>query len=271
MAQPVEMSTSGARPESHSPRKIEYLTPPAEVSMTDGYFELASLEHFWVRRRFEVFRKLADQLIGEAEEIAEVGCGHGLLQRQIEEAYGREVTGFDLNENGLRNNVSQFSRVCCYDIYQRERTLRERFDLVFLWDVIEHVRDQDGFVQAVMFHMRPMGKLLVNVPAGEWAFSAYDRAAGHVRRYSARSLHETARRSGLEILRWSYWGLPLLPVMALRKFWLMRRQDLAAAYSSGFRVRSKMLNQAFRFVSECEIIPQRLSGTSLMAVLQREK
>ena len=61
-------------------RQIEYLTPPTKVSMTDGYFELASLGHFWVRRRFEVFQKLAGKLVSSAREMAEIGCGQGLLR-----------------------------------------------------------------------------------------------------------------------------------------------------------------------------------------------
>jgi SAM-dependent methyltransferase len=259
MATPSKALSSG---------RIEYLSAPAEVSMTDGYFELASLDHFWVRRRFEVFRRLGDQLVTDAREMAEVGCGQGLLQRQIEEVYGREVTGFDLNENGLKHNLSEFSRVCCYDIYKRDATLRRRFDLIFLWDVIEHVPDEDGFLQAVMFHLAPGGNLIVNVPAGEWAFSAYDRAAGHFRRYSAHSLQETAKRSGLDITRWSYWGLPLVPTVAVRKLWLKEKGELGKTYAKGFGVPAKSVNQVLRFVSKWEVIPQKLAGTSLMAILQ---
>ena len=261
--------SAAASPMNKGPsRKVEYLSAPAQVSMTDGYFELASLDHFWVARRFEVFRQLTGDLMEHAGEMAEVGCGQGLLQRQIEEAYGRAVTGFDLNENGLTHNLSQFSRVCCYDIYQCDIAFKKKFALVFLWDVIEHIQNEDEFIRAVLFHLAPGGKLIVNVPAGEWAFSGYDRAAGHYRRYSARLMKETARRNGLEIVRWSYWGLPLVPMVAMRKLWLMRKSNLSEAYSSGFGVRAKSVNKALRFVSECEVIPQRIAGTSLMAILE---
>lgn len=270
MAQPAEMSTTGARPESPSPRKIEYLSPPAEVSMADRWFAIASTDHFWIRRRFEVFQKLAGHLIGHSSEMAEIGCGQGLVQRQIEQAYGRPVTGFDLNETGLAHNLSKFSRVCCYDIYQREPALAERFDLIFLWDVIEHIEAEDRFIQAILFHLVPGGKLVVNVPAGEWAFSRYDLAAGHVRRYSPRSLLETSIRNGLVNLSWSYWGLPLLPAIALRKLWLVGKRNQDDVITSGFDSRSSNINRALGMLSRCEVIPQRVSGTSLMAVLQRK-
>ena len=94
-------------------------------------------------------------LIENAGEMAEVGCGQGLLQRQIEDAYGRGLTGFDLNENGLTHNLSKFSRVCCYDIYQCDPTFKKKFELIFLLDVIEHIQNEDEFIQSVLFHLAP--------------------------------------------------------------------------------------------------------------------
>ncbi len=189
--------------ETSSVRNIEYLSPPAGVSMADRWFQIAALDHFWIRRRFEVYQRLAGGLIPGAREMAEIGCGHGLFQRQIEEAYGREVTGFDLNEYALKQNISRISKVCCYDICQKDEALRERFDLIFLFDVLEHIADEDAFLKALMLHLAPNGNLVVNVPAGQWAYSAYDRAAGHVRRYSIGMLREAAIRSTLEVTDWS--------------------------------------------------------------------
>ncbi|MFZ0784866.1 MAG: hypothetical protein WAM67_03710, partial [Candidatus Acidiferrales bacterium] len=73
-------------------RAIEYLSPPAQVSMGDEWFGISTTEHFWFRRRFKVFQTLAGDLVKSSTNIAEIGCGHGLVQRQIEKNYGREVT-----------------------------------------------------------------------------------------------------------------------------------------------------------------------------------
>ena len=254
--------------ETSSLRNIEYLSTPAAVRMADQWFEIAGIDHFWIRRRFDVFRRLAGGLIPGAREMAEFGCGHGLLQRQIEEVYGREVTGFDLNEYALKQNVSRISKVCCYDIYQKDATLRERFDLIFLFDVLEHITDEDRFLKALMFHLAPGGKVVVNLPAGEWAYSAYDEAAGHVRRYSIGTLRAAAERNDLEVTDWSYWGLPLVPALALRKLWLMGNHDQKKIISAGFDPRTPAINGMLRLVSRCEVIPQKFLGTSSMALLQ---
>jgi SAM-dependent methyltransferase len=252
-------------------RNIEYLSAPAAVRMADQWFEIAAMDHFWIRRRFDVLQRLAGGLIPGAREMAEIGCGNGLLQRQIEEAYGREVTGFDLNEFALRQNLSRVSKVCCYDIYQEDAALRERFDLIFLFDVLEHITDEDRFFKALMFHLVPGGKVVVNVPAGNWAYSAYDEAAGHVRRYSIATLRAAAGRNDLEVTNWSYWGLPLVPALALRKLWLMGDQDQKKIISAGFDARTPAINGMLRFLSRCEWIPQKFLGTSLMAVLQTRR
>jgi len=264
------MSSAESQLENPSANHIEYLSPAAQVSMADQWFEIASLDHFWVRRRFEVLRVLAAGWIPGSRELAEIGCGHGLLQRQMEDAYALTVTGFDLNDFALQRNISRRSKVCCYDIFQRDAALHARFNVIFLFDVLEHIADEDGFLQALLYHLAPGGRVVVNVPAGSWAFSGYDRAAGHIRRYSFKTLNHTLARNQLQALEWTYWGLPLAPVLALRKLWLLGKSDQQEIITAGFDSRSLTLNKILGTVSRWEPIPQHLLGTSLMGVFQAE-
>src|SRR5260370_36852094 len=112
--------TAAARPANHwhetaTVRNIEYLSAPAAVSMADRWFEIAAIDHFWIRRGFDVLRRLAGGLISGAREIAEIGCGHGLLQPQIGGADGRAGTGFDPHGRCLRQNIILVSEAVCYD------------------------------------------------------------------------------------------------------------------------------------------------------------
>jgi SAM-dependent methyltransferase len=249
-------------------REITYLSAPAKVSMADRYYDIASTEHFWIRRRFRVLNLLAGDLVSEARRMAEVGCGTGLLQRQIEDAHGREVAGFDLNEVALKKNVSRLSSVHCYNILERNPALQGRFDVIFLFDVLEHVADEIGFLNALIFHLSPGGRLILNVPACQWAYAEYDRADGHLRRYSINTLRTAVEPSNFGIMNWTYWGLPLVPLMLLRKILFRSKSDGDAVVSAGFAVGSKFINQLLGFVAKCEAIPQRLIGSSLMAILQ---
>jgi 2-polyprenyl-3-methyl-5-hydroxy-6-metoxy-1,4-benzoquinol methylase len=263
------MSPVNSDTEASGLQQIEYLSRPAEVSMSDGYYQIATTDHFWVSRRFEVLQSLGNGVVSGAGEIAEVGCGHGLLQRQIEDKYGKRVTGFDLNEYGLKHNVSRTSRVCCYDIHQRNEEFRGKFDLILLFDVLEHISDEDSFLDALLFHLAPEGKLVIHVPAGQWAFSEYDIAAGHVRRYSLDDLRAVAKRNSLEIQDWTWWGLPLVPALAVRKLLVRGKRDHRKIVGTGFDSRTPWMDKALRTITRLEWIPQKFLGTSLMAVLRR--
>jgi SAM-dependent methyltransferase len=265
---PRQTDALSANPDSKRDPRITYLSPPAQVSMDDKWFEIASVDHFWIRRRFEVFRQLAGQSTTEAKSMAEIGCGHGMLQRQMEDAYSREVAGIDLNDIALKQNVSRSSPLFCYDIYQRNANLLNRFDLIFLFDVIEHIADEDGFLDAVRSHLQPGARVVINVPAGMWAYSEYDRVLGHERRYSIHTLREAVDRNGFRVTAWTYWGLPLVPVLALRKLLLAKKQSKDKIVTQGFDSGSSTKNDLLGMISACEWIPQHFLGTSLMAVAE---
>src|SRR4051812_14867031 len=81
---------------------IVHLSAPQNVSMGEYWFDIVSLDHFWMIRRFEVLRKLARPLLNPKLSHCEVGCGTGLLQRQLEQEIGLTVDGYDLCLPALR-------------------------------------------------------------------------------------------------------------------------------------------------------------------------
>lgn len=248
--------------------RIQYLSPAAPVSMADQWFGIASLDHFWCRRRLEVFKRLAAGFLTEARYMAEVGCGNGIVQRQIEDAFHKPITGFDLNDVALGSNLSQLSDVCCYNVFQQNPDFKQHFDCVVLFDVLEHLDDEDGFLQAVQFHMAPEGKLMINVPALQQFYSSYDEAVGHIRRYNIATLSEVAKRNGMVITGWTYWGLPLMPLLIIRKL-LPVKKSKEQTISCGMDSRGPFVNRLLLALSRLEFIPQHLVGTSLMAVLEK--
>lgn len=247
-------------------RAVAYLSASTPVSMGDWWFDIATSDHFWIRRRFEVMRRLADSVVRNSRRVAEIGCGNGLLQRGIEDHYGIAVAGFELNEVALQKNVSRLSPLYCYNIHQRNPEFRARFDLLLLFDVLEHIEDESGFLQSVKFHLAESGTLLINVPAHQFFYSDYDRAAGHIRRYSVSQLAKVAEQNGFKTRAVTYWGLPLVPLLLVRKAMTMHGSNGKA----GFDARGHTMNQILSLLARCEPLPQRLLGTSVMAVLENQ-
>jgi SAM-dependent methyltransferase len=235
--------------------------------MGDWWFDIATVDHFWIRRRFDVMRRLADSVLRNSRSAAEIGCGNGLLQREVEDYYGTSVAGFDLNEVALQKNVSRKSPLYYYDIHQRDPQLAARFDLLLLFDVLEHIEAEGDFLQSVKFHLADSGTLLINVPAHQFLHSDYDLAQGHFRRYSLPRLAKVAAENGFGVRAITYWGLPLVPLLLARKAITMR----GAEGKAGFDPRGTVINSLLSFLARCEPLPQKFLGTSLMAVLEIQR
>jgi 2-polyprenyl-3-methyl-5-hydroxy-6-metoxy-1,4-benzoquinol methylase len=245
---------------------IIYLSPPEPVNMGNAWFSIASINHFWIRRRLQVLRRLTPMFDWAKLRLADIGGGSGLLQRQLEDEYGATVDGFDLNELALKSSVCRTSRRFCYNIFNRDDALREVYDAIFLFDVIEHVPDDRAFLEAALFHLRRGGHVLINVPADPALFSAYDRAAGHMRRYLARDLLALVAACGLEVVRWTYWGWSLRLLLHIRRRRLRGQTDDDQILRDGFDMRNGVINAGLWLFSQLERIPQHHAGSSLMLV-----
>jgi SAM-dependent methyltransferase len=251
--------------------QVIFKSTPLTGIMSEQYFDLATPQHFWCRRRFEVLQKLADERLRLVRRVAEIGCGNGVLQRQLEDAYNVASVGFDLHECALRNNMCRRGKVYCYDIHDRAMEFRKAFELLLMFDVLEHIEDQDRFLDSARFHLSDGGCIIINVPALQWLFSAYDRVQGHHRRYSIPVFLEVARRNRFQVSKVTYWGGPLVPILAMRKIALSLRKMQKDSYTAGFDSRGKLINTGLYHLSRCEILPQRVAGTSIMAVLDADR
>jgi len=246
---------------------ITLLSSPAAVNMADAWFDLATADHFWMRRRFEVFQKLIRPFKLQGAAIAEIGCGAGVVIQQFVESYGSTIDGFDLNIRALQDARTRCpqARLFCYDIHERKQELKQRYDWLILFDVLEHLEDPEAFLQSSLFHLKKGGRIAINVPAAPWLFSRYDSAAGHLRRYTASTLRKLITIVGLNVVNLSYWGAPFLPILAVRKYMLKLVQD-DRVIRTGFAPPSQLGNQLGEVLGQCEWIPQKIAGASVMAI-----
>ena len=246
---------------------VTRLSPAFPVNMSDTWFELANLEHFWIKRRFEVLKKLWKK--PEAgTRVAEIGCGHGLVLKQVQGAYGIQADGFDLNEMALNQADPHCGKLFYYNIHDRNPSLKEAYDTIFLFDVIEHLEDDADFIKSSLFHLKPGGQLIINVPANQSLFSDYDRIVGHQRRYDINMLRELCASTGLRLEKWTYWGFLYVPILRIRQARLKRIPDTDIV-KDGFAPQSPLVNSGMMFLGRLEWLPNHFAGTSLMAIVQK--
>jgi SAM-dependent methyltransferase len=246
--------------------RIVFLSEPAPVKMGTEWFDIVDADHFWIRNRFRVFQKITAPLSKKAK-YAEIGCGTGLFQCQIDRESGISIDGFDLDLEALKKNTSR-APLFVYNIFDKRPELKSTYDGLFLFDVLEHLDEDKAFLESCLYHIKPGGRIFINVPSREELRSKYDMLVGHVRRYSLPDLVSLAESCGLTVQKKTYWGMPLYPVLVLRKH-LMKKTPNHRVLQSGMKPPGQLSNKVLALLSLLEPIPQTILGTSAMLIAQK--
>ena len=78
------------------------------------------------------------------------------------------------------------------------------FEVVAAFDVVEHCEPETTVLSELARVLIPGGRLLVSVPAYQWAWSEFDVQNRHHRRYTRRRLVAAAEARGLDVVRATY-------------------------------------------------------------------
>jgi len=201
-------------------KTFEMVSEIREYSFADGWYEIASESHFWFQWRLIVTLKQVERLgisRGAKLKVLDVGCGTGVLRNQIEGVTNWIVDGADIDITALSQAKPGCGKLMYYDIHDEREDFLEEYDVVILFDVLEHISDTQPFIRSLLRHLKPQGVLLLNVPAWQALYSRYDEVVGHVRRYNRSTLAAEFKGSDLRIDDMCYWGLTMAPLLAMRK------------------------------------------------------
>jgi SAM-dependent methyltransferase len=183
--------------------------------------------HFWFRARNKVLARVVSRLVAKLPDgyrVLEVGCGTGNVLRVLEQVCARgQVVGMELYEEGLHYART---RVRCPliagDIH--ETVFPEPFNLIGLFDVLEHLPDDVRILKALRQNLAPGGRLLLTVPAHQSLWSYADEYGGHFRRYGTRQLRAVLEEAGFQVEYLTQFMTMLYPFMRLGRLWNGRGQ-----------------------------------------------
>ncbi len=173
--------------------------------------ELAASHWWWVARR-KVLRRLLNRFLGKdrKRKILEVGCSTGSNLRMLQD-FGI-VHAMELHPPAVEFCRMRFPGIRIYDGGIPD-PLRDRYDAICLFDVLEHIDDEDGALEWIDDHLAPGGVLLLTVPAFDFLWSRHDELAQHCRRYT-RPMLEALLRHRFDVIYASYFNTHLFPAIA---------------------------------------------------------
>jgi len=198
----------------------------SEAAGYRSYTEMhkALAPHF--RRRLQ---RLA-QFFPKRGRLLDVGCADGFFL-QLARADGWEVFGIEISRS-IAEEASQQLGIPIVSSYQE---LPERpFDVLTLWEVIEHLPEPLATLSQLRERLRPGGALMLSTPnAGHWQalcapelWTAY-RPPAHLVLFTADSLRLALEKAGLTGIHiWKTAPLPPLPVL-LRRATMSLERSLA--------------------------------------------
>lgn len=136
--------------------------------------------------------------------------------------------------------------------------------LVTMLDVLEHIEHDRAALEGIRARMAPGTQLLLTVPAFQWAFTPWDVALGHHRRYSRRQLRHVIEAAGFEVMSAGYLFPELLPLVAVRK---LRRREREHA---DFPLLPRFVDRSAELVSRTTAALRRVwpGGTSVVMLVQ---
>jgi SAM-dependent methyltransferase len=148
----------------------------------------------------------------------------------------------------------------------------EEFALVGLFDVLEHLPNDEEVLRRMREILLPGGVLLLTVPADPSLWSYFDEAAYHVRRYELPDLVQKLDRAGFQVEYATHFMRALVPVMR----WYRRltpRLGGSGGVEQDLRVIPVVNELVYRILrrEHAQIRARRpiSAGTSLLAIARR--
>jgi len=208
---------------------FQFAEDAPDVGYKPEYFpRLAAIEqgHFWFRVRNQLIQWALGKYFPDAKNFFEVGCGTGFVLEGIRETFpAMRLVGSEIFVDGLAFAKARLPGAEFYQMDARSIPFEGEFDVVGVFDVLEHLVEDNRALAQIFAATRPGGGLMVTVPQQRYLWSVSDEHAMHQRRYSCSELRQKVETAGFEIKRITSFNSLLFPLMVWSRMQQKRDQE----------------------------------------------
>ena len=187
-----------------------------------GSPSLAHSDYWWYRARAALLRAGVERQMGMPASVLDVGSADGPSVGWLSKAASR--VALDIDPRGL---VPGDVCASAMQLPFADAT----FDVVAAFDVVEHCEPETAVLSELARVLNPGGRLLVSVPAYQWAWSEFDVQNRHYRRYTRRRLVAAVEAHGLKVVRATYLFTGTFPFFVADRLRTRVRRDASRGRS----------------------------------------
>jgi SAM-dependent methyltransferase len=167
---------------------LKFFLPDSFSGTETVYSHLEGFHWYYMPSKWEHEMALKD--LGGLRKVFEVGSGEGHFIEKLRLKKDIDARGIDTNEKAVQVAQQRGLPVECMDFQGAASKWTNHFDAVCSFQVLEHIPNPRGFLNAATSMLKPGGKLLLGVPNGDsflkYQFNILDMPPHHLTRWDSR-------------------------------------------------------------------------------------
>ena len=143
----------------------------------------------------------------EGKTLLDIGCANGIFLKYLQN-FNIDGLGIDISRD-MVEDAKKHGLNCISGNYEK---LEGKFDIVTIWDVIEHVTDPNGLLEKVYSLLKKDGLLLIQTPCTGIISDEFGKdwrnyiVPQHIFLFSKDSLLELLEKKGFRVEKWFRMG-----------------------------------------------------------------
>ncbi len=179
---------------------IWYAKKKSEISYPEGsndQFFIIEPTSFWFRHRNKVLLEALKHWPANGL-FHDIGGGNGFVSYQLQENEVPTVL-IEPGPKGVANAKKRGVKKVVCSTFENAGLKEKSVAAVGLFDVVEHIEDDEAFLGKVRSYLADNGRVYITVPAYNILWSEEDSQVGHYRRYTTKKIKALLQKVGFEV------------------------------------------------------------------------
>ncbi|MHA2940285.1 class I SAM-dependent methyltransferase [Vibrio sp. RC27] len=186
-----------------------------------AYTEMDEVEsnHWWFKARRDILsRTISHYSYKKLDNILEIGCGTGgniAMLQSLGKTDAIEMDSYAIELLEKKHKIDIINGAVPKAIDH----CTKKYDLVCLFDVLEHIEDDIETLNKIREVLTPDGMIVFTVPAYQFLFGPHDKFLHHKKRYRRSELYSIISNLNhhYSIVKLSYFNFILLPLAIVER------------------------------------------------------